>query len=66
MTKNLEVFMDKLNIVEIKSLHERTITKEQFQLLQLNENVEYVEEYSTNDYFIDTIDGDYFEVFIRE
>ena len=58
--------MDKLNIVEIKSLHERTITKEQFQLLQLNENVEYVEEYSTNDYFIDTIDGDYFEVFIRE
>ena len=58
--------MDKLNIIEIKSLHEKSITKEQFELLQLNENVEYVEEYSTNDYFIDTIDGDYFEVFIRE
>ena len=57
--------MDKLNIVEIKSLHERTITKEQFELLQLNENVEYVEEYSANDYFIDTIDGDYFEVYIQ-
>lgn len=57
--------MDKLNLVEIKSLHERTITKEQFKLLQLNENVEYVEEYSTNDYFIDTIDGDYFEVYIQ-
>ena len=57
--------MDKLNIVEIKSLHERTITKEQFELLQLNENVEYIEEYSKNDYFIDTIDGDYFEVYIQ-
>lgn len=58
--------MNKLNLVEIKSLHERTITREQFELLQLNENVEYVEEYSENDYFVDCIDGDYFEVFIRE
>ena len=58
--------MDKLNIIEIKSLHERTISRKQFELLQLNENVEYIEEYSANDYFIDTIDGDYFEVFIRE
>ena len=58
--------MDKLNIVEIKSLHERTISRKQFELLQLNENVEYVEEYSKNDYFIDTVDGDYFEVFIKE
>lgn len=58
--------MDKLNIIAIKSLHERTITKEQFELLQLNENVEYVEEYSKNDYFIDTVDGDYFEVYVKE
>lgn len=58
--------MDKLNIVEIKSLHEKSITKEQFNKLIENENITFVEEYSKNDYFIDTVDGDYFEVFIKE
>ena len=58
--------MDKLNIIEIKSLHEKSITKEQFELLQLNENIEYIEMYSENDYFIDTVDGDYFEIYVKE
>lgn len=55
-----------MDIIKIKSLHNMTISYEQFEELLLNENVDYLEHFMENNYIVNTIDGDFFEIYLIE
>ena len=59
--------IEKLDIIKIKSLHERVISERDFEALKRNMNVKYTEKsfYEKNLHFIFTVDGDDFEVIVE-
>lgn len=55
-----------MDINEIKGFADKIITRQRFKELSSNINTDYIELWEGNNYIINTIDGDYFDIYLED